>query len=167
MTNDNPTTSDRQAYLPDGADKVTGRAAYAADATMPGMIWGGCAQPHPMPASSRSTPEGRGFPASWPWSRPDTSISRSTRAGDGIQDMRWMSRNVMAREGAVPRPSGRRRRRDLPGGRGEALKLIEVDCEVLLAISVGDAMGPDAAPFHDHVSSKASLQHRAPLNTRR
>src|SRR5881394_3422097 len=25
---------------PDGADKVTGRAAYAADAIMPGMIWG-------------------------------------------------------------------------------------------------------------------------------
>ena len=25
---------------PDGADKVTGRAAFAADSTMPGMIWG-------------------------------------------------------------------------------------------------------------------------------
>ena len=25
---------------PDGADKVTGRASYAADTTMPGMIWG-------------------------------------------------------------------------------------------------------------------------------
>ena len=25
---------------PDGLDKVTGRAAYAADTTMPGMIWG-------------------------------------------------------------------------------------------------------------------------------
>ena len=25
---------------PDGADKVTGRATYSADNTMPGMIWG-------------------------------------------------------------------------------------------------------------------------------
>ncbi len=25
---------------PDGADKVTGRAQFAADTTMPGMIWG-------------------------------------------------------------------------------------------------------------------------------
>src|SRR6266478_3813421 len=25
---------------PDGADKVTGRAAYAADTNMPGMLWG-------------------------------------------------------------------------------------------------------------------------------
>src|ERR1044071_3084469 len=33
---------------PDGADKVTGRAAYAADTTMPGMIWGKVLRsPHP------------------------------------------------------------------------------------------------------------------------
>ena len=33
---------------PDGIDKVTGRAAYAADTTMPGMIWGKVLRsPHP------------------------------------------------------------------------------------------------------------------------
>ena len=30
----------KNTIRPDGADKVTGRAEYAADTTMPGMIWG-------------------------------------------------------------------------------------------------------------------------------
>ena len=30
----------QRTIRPDGADKVTGRACYAADNTMPGMIWG-------------------------------------------------------------------------------------------------------------------------------
>ena len=30
----------QRTIRPDGADKVTGRAAFAADTTMPGMIWG-------------------------------------------------------------------------------------------------------------------------------
>ena len=37
--NDNKWTGKR-TIRPDGADKVTGRAAYAADTNMPGMIWG-------------------------------------------------------------------------------------------------------------------------------
>ena len=30
----------QRTIRPDGVDKVTGRAAFGADATMPGMIWG-------------------------------------------------------------------------------------------------------------------------------
>lgn len=42
---------------PDGADKVTGRASYAADTTMPGMIWGKVLRSLTrMLASNRSTP---------------------------------------------------------------------------------------------------------------
>src|ERR1700730_5843184 len=50
MTVDNPITQwiGKRPPRPDGADKVTGRAAYAADTSMPGMIWGKVLRsPHP------------------------------------------------------------------------------------------------------------------------
>ena len=50
MTNDNPDNKwiGKRTPRPDGADKVTGRAAYAADTNMPGMIWGKVLRsPHP------------------------------------------------------------------------------------------------------------------------
>ena len=38
----------QRTIRPDGVDKVTGRAPFAADTTMPGMIWGKILQsPHP------------------------------------------------------------------------------------------------------------------------
>ena len=38
----------QRTIRPDGVDKVTGRAAFAADTTMPGMIWGKILRsPHP------------------------------------------------------------------------------------------------------------------------
>ena len=38
----------QRTIRPDGADKVTGRAAFAADTAMPGMIWGKVKRsPHP------------------------------------------------------------------------------------------------------------------------
>src|SRR5471030_2490500 len=38
----------QRTIRPDGADKVTGRAAFAADTNMPGMIWGKMLRsPHP------------------------------------------------------------------------------------------------------------------------
>ena len=38
----------QRTIRPDGADKVTGRAAFAADTNMPGMIWGKVLRsPHP------------------------------------------------------------------------------------------------------------------------
>jgi len=50
MTDENPDNKwiGKRTPRPDGADKVTGRAAYAADTTMPGMIWGKVLRsPHP------------------------------------------------------------------------------------------------------------------------
>ena len=38
----------KNTIRPDGADKVTGRAQYSSDTTMPGMIWGHVLRsPHP------------------------------------------------------------------------------------------------------------------------
>ena len=50
----------QRTIRPDGVDKVTGRAAFAADTTMPGQIWGKiCAARIRTPASYRSTPRRR------------------------------------------------------------------------------------------------------------
>src|SRR5258708_27424433 len=90
---------------PDGADKVRGRAAFAADTTMPGMIWGKVLRsPHPHARI-------RGIDISKAEAVPgvkavvtardivDFPVDKSVMLG--IQDMRWMCRNVMAREKAL------------------------------------------------------------------
>ena len=50
MTGDNPENKwiGQRTPRPDGQDKVTGRAQYGADFTLPGMIWGKVLRsPHP------------------------------------------------------------------------------------------------------------------------
>jgi CO/xanthine dehydrogenase Mo-binding subunit len=71
----------------------------------------------------------------------------------GIQDMRWMCRNVMAREKALfhghPVAAVAATSQKIAS---EALKLIKVDYEVLpFAIEIDDALKPDAPILHDHV----------------
>src|SRR4029079_11786525 len=91
---------------PDGADKVTGRAAYAADATMPGMIWGKVLRsPHPH-ARIRSIDTSRAekLPGVKAVVTSKDIVDFPIEKGPvmlGIQDMRWMCRNVMAREKAL------------------------------------------------------------------
>src|SRR5206468_10939788 len=87
---------------PDGADKVTGRAAFAADTTMPGMIWGKILRsPHPHARiKSIDTSKAEKLPGvkAVVTARDivDFPVDKSVMLG--IQDMRWMCRNVMARE---------------------------------------------------------------------
>src|ERR1700692_650166 len=95
----------QRTIRPDGADKVTGRAAFAADTTMPGMIWGKVLRsPHPH-ARIRGidTSKAEALPGvkAVVTSRDvvDFPIDKSVMLG--IQDMRWMCRNVMAREKAL------------------------------------------------------------------
>ena len=145
----------QRTIRPDGADKVTGRAAFAADTTMPGMIWGKVLRsPHPHARI-------RGIDTSKAEALPgvkavvtardivDFPIDKSVMLG--IQDMRWMCRNVMAREKAL-----------FPGHpvaavaatseaiAARACELIEVDYEVLpWAIEIDDALKPDAPILHE------------------
>src|SRR5258708_9275195 len=93
----------QRTIRPDGADKVTGRAAFAADTTMPGMIWGKVKRsPHPH-ARIRSidTSKAEALPGvkAVVTARHvvDFPIDKSVMLG--IRDMRWMCRNV--------RPSGK------------------------------------------------------------
>src|ERR1700684_1717592 len=95
----------QRTIRPDGVDKVTGRAAFAADTTMPGMIWGKVLRsPHPHARiKSIDTSTAEALPG----------VKAVVRARDvvdfpddkpvilGIQDMRCMCSNVMAREKAL------------------------------------------------------------------
>jgi CO/xanthine dehydrogenase Mo-binding subunit len=147
----------KRTIRPDGEDKVTGRAQYAADYSMPGQIYGKVLRsPHPH-ARIRSidTSKALALPGvkavvtgkdfvEFPVDKPVIL---------GIQDMRWMARNVIAREkvlfighpvAAVAATS--------PSIAKRALKLIEIDYEVLpWAIEIDDALKPDAAILHDHI----------------
>ncbi|MDG2269757.1 MAG: xanthine dehydrogenase family protein molybdopterin-binding subunit, partial [Alphaproteobacteria bacterium] len=95
----------QRTIRPDGAEKVTGSAGFAADTTMPGMIWGSVlrsphahariksidtskAEAHPGVKAVVTAADIVDFPVDTPYPL-------------GIQDMRWMSRNVMAREKAL------------------------------------------------------------------
>jgi len=142
---------------PDGEDKVTGKAAYAADTTMPGMLWGKVLRsPH---AHARIKSINTAKAAALPGVKAvmtakdlvNFPIDKSVMIG--IQDMRWMARNVMAYDkalfaghpiAAVAAVSSKIA--------ADAVKLIEVEYEVLpWAINVADAIKPDAPILHDHI----------------
>jgi len=147
----------QRTIRPDGSDKVNGRAAYAADTTMTGMIWGKILRSPHAHARIRSinTAKAEALPGvravMTGSDLVEFPVDKSVMLG--IQDMRWMSRNVMAREKAL-----------FPGHpvaavaatsesiAAEALSLIEVDYEVLpWVIDVEEAMKPGAPILHDFI----------------
>src|ERR1700709_2161109 len=92
----------QRTIRPDGVDKGTGRAAFAADTNMPSMIWGKVLRsPHPHAVI-------RGIDTSKAEALPgvkavitakdvvDFPLDKSVMLGS--RDMRGMGRNVMARE---------------------------------------------------------------------
>ena len=145
----------QRTIRPDGADKVTGRAAYAADTTMPGMIWGKILRsPHPH-ARIRSidTSKAEALPGvkAVMTAKDIVEFPVDTPVPLGIQDMRWMSRNVMAREKVLfhghPVAAVAATTEAIAA---EACRLIEVEYEVLpFVIDVEEAMRPDAPILHD------------------
>src|SRR2546430_385579 len=148
----------QRTIRPDGMDKVTGRAQYAADTTMPGMIWGKVLRsPHPHARiRSINTAKAEKHPGVKAVVTAKDIVDFPIEKGPlmlGIQDMRWMCRNVMAREralfhghpvAAVAATSERIA--------AEACKLIEVDYEVLpFVIDVDEAKKPGAPTLFDHI----------------
>src|ERR1700761_4091867 len=95
----------QRTIRPDGVDKVTGRAAFAADTTMPGMIWGKVLRsPHAHARiKSIDTSKAEALPGvkAVVTSRDIVDFPLDKSVMLGIQDMRWMCRNVMAREKAL------------------------------------------------------------------
>ena len=145
----------KRTIRPDGADKVTGRAAYAADSTMPGMIWGKILRsPHPHARiKSIDTSKAAALPGvkAVMTGQDIVDFPVETSVMLGIQDMRWMARNVMARDKALfaghPVAAVAATTESIAA---RALELIEVDYEVLpWVIDVQEAMKPDAPILHD------------------
>ncbi len=140
---------------PDGVDKVTGRANFGADHSMPGMLWGRILRsPH---AHARIT----GIDVSKAEALPGVKAvvtgadmaesSGSADAGESAINLRDLSRNVLAHDkvlydghaiAAIAATSDKIAR--------EALKLIDVGYEVLPHVmDVDEAMKPDAPLLHD------------------
>lgn len=141
---------------PDGVDKVTGRAAFAADTTMPGMIWGKVLRsPHAHARiKSIDTSKAEALPGvkAVVTSKDIVHFPMDKSVMLGIQDMRWMSRNVMAREKVLfPGHPVAAVAATTEAIAEQACALIEVDYEVLpWSIEIDDAMKDDAPLLHDH-----------------
>src|SRR5919106_6777001 len=158
--NDNPDNKwiGKRTPRPDGADKVTGRAAYAADTTMPGMIWGKVLRsPHPHARiKSIDTSKAEKLPGVKAVMTARDIVDFPIEKGAvmlGIQDMRWMCRNVMARDKALfpghPVAAVAATTEEIAA---KACELIEVDYEVLpFAIEIDDAIKPDAPILHEYI----------------
>ena len=144
---------------PDGIDKVTGSAQYAADFTMPGMVWGKVLRsPHAHALIKKidtskaeamkgvlAVMTGDDFPL----------LPLDVPLPTGPNDIRWISRGCMAREKILyvghPVAAVAAISQSIAAA---ALELIEVEYEVLPhAIDVDAAMAPDAPILHDWVKT--------------
>jgi CO/xanthine dehydrogenase Mo-binding subunit len=146
----------QRTIRPDGVDKVTGRAAFAADTTMPGQIWAKVLRsPHPHARiKSINTAKAEALPGVKAVVTAKDIVDFPLDKGAvmlGIQDMRWMCRNVMARDKVLfPGHPVAAVAATTEAIAAEACKLIEVDYEVLpYVIEVEDAIKPDAPILHD------------------
>ena len=146
----------QRTIRPDGADKVTGRAAFAADTNMPGMIWGKVLRsPHPHARiKSIDTSKAEALPGVKAVVSARDIVDFTIEKGAvmlGIQDMRWMCRNVMAREKALfPGHPVAAVAATTEAIAAKACELIEVDYEVLpWSIEIDDAIKPDAPILHE------------------
>ena len=141
---------------PDGVEKVIGRAAFGADMTMPGMIWGKILRsPHAHARiKSIKTDKAAALPGVRAIVTSDDFpeiASEEAFVGEGPMNFRDLSRNCLARGkvlydghavAAVAAMS--------PAIAEEALGLIEVEYEVLpYVLDVEAAMAPNAPVLHD------------------
>jgi CO/xanthine dehydrogenase Mo-binding subunit len=143
---------------PDGADKVTGRAAFGADFAMPGMLTGAIKRsPHAhariVSIDTRKARALAGVKAVVTAADFPDLASEEYEAGESASNLRDLSLNCMARGkvlydghavAAVAATSAAIAQ--------EALDLIAVEYEVLPhVIDVEEAMAPDAPVLHPHL----------------
>ena len=137
----------QRTIRPDGFDKVTGRANYAADLALPGMIWGKILRSPHAHAAIKS------IDVSKAEAHPDV-LAVATHAdfpGSYTGENRDLARNILADDKvlyhghAVAAIAARTER-----AAEEALALIKVDYKVLPhVLDVVDAMKPDAPVLHE------------------
>src|ERR1700755_417167 len=148
----------QRTIRPDGIDKATGRAQFAADTAMPGMIWGKVLRsPHPHARiKSINTAKAEALPGVKAVVTSKDVVDFPIEKGAvmlGIQDMRWMCRNVMARDRArFPGHPVAAVAATTEAIAAKACELIEVDYEVLpWSIEIEDAIKPDAPVLHEFI----------------
>jgi len=150
----------KRTIRPDGEDKVTGRAAFGADFAQAGMLWGKVLRsPHPH-ARIRAIDLDRAARA--PGVKAVMSgadlvdFPLDTPVTVGPADMRFVSRNVMARDKALYAGHAVAAVAATTAQAAEAaLALIDVDYEPLpWVIDVDEAMQPDAPVLHDFLRTQ-------------
>ena len=161
----------KRTIRPDGEDKVTGRATFGADFAQPGMLWGKVLRsPHPH-ARIKSINLDRAAAA--PGVKAVMSggdlvdFPLDTPVSVGPADMRFVSRNVMARDKALYAGHAVAAVAATTARAAEAaLELIDVAYEPLpWVIDVDEAMRPDAPVLHDFLGADgADSGSRAPTN---
>ena len=150
----------KRTIRPDGEDKVTGRAAFGADFAQAGMLWGKVLRsPHPH-ARIKSIDLERAAAApgvKTVMSGADlVDFPLDTPVLVGPADMRFVSRNVMARDKALYAGHAVAAVAATTAEAAEAaLELIDVDYEPLpWVIDVDDAMRPDAPVLHEFLRTQ-------------
>ncbi len=146
----------QRTIRPDGYDKVTGRAAYGADFSLPGMLWARTLRsPHAhAKILSVDTSKAEAHPdvlAVVTHKDFGTVEGESINAGEGSADVLDLARNCLADDKvlyhghAIAAIAARTER-----AAQDALSLIDVQYEVLKPVmDVEDAMQPDAPVLHD------------------
>jgi len=146
---------------PDGVDKVTGRATFGADFTLPGMLFGKVSHSPYAHARIRSIDTSRaaavpGVKAVITGSDLPEITREEAFVGEAPMNFRDLSQNVLARDkvlydghavAAVCASS--------VAAAEEAISLIDVSYEVLPhVVEVRDAMAEDAPILHEHIRTK-------------
>ena len=156
----------------DGVDKVTGNALYGADLHLPGLIHGKVLRSPHAHAHIRSidTSKAEAHPGvlAVATSKDLAAVpDRLAEVGeDAVLSLKYLSNNVLAQDKALYKGHAVAAvAAENPHDAEEALKLIEVDYEVLPAvITAEEAMKPDAPILHEHLTT-ASFDDRFPRET--
>lgn len=145
----------QRSIRPDGFDKVTGRANYGADLSLPGMIWGKILRsPHAHAKLTKlDTSKAEAHPGVMAVAtyKDFPSVSHEAfQAGEGATDLLDLARNILADDKvlydghAICAVAARSE-----AIAEEALALIEVEYELLPPVmDVRDAMKPEAPLLH-------------------
>jgi CO/xanthine dehydrogenase Mo-binding subunit len=141
---------------PDGVDKVTGRANFGADMTMPGMLWGKIKRsPHAhariVKIDTSKAEKLPGVKAVITAEDFPNIASEEAFVGEGPMNFRDLSRNCIARDKVLYEGHAVAAVAAISQAiADEALELIDVQYEVLPhVIDVEEAMKPDAPILHD------------------
>jgi xanthine dehydrogenase molybdenum-binding subunit len=145
----------------DGVDKVTGKAQFSADIMLPGMIHGKILRsPHSHARiKSIDTSKAEGYPGVLAVATARDLAAVADRLTDFGEDsalsLKYLSNNVLADDKVLYRGHAVAAvAAENPHVAEEAMKLIEVDYEVLPAVTnAEDAMKPDAPILHEHMTT--------------